>query len=55
MTAAPPPNHPTINDNGTELIQAITLCRQAGNQPVPAAFSRELHAMIQTSTKPTLP
>jgi anti-sigma factor RsiW len=37
------------------LKQTIALCRQAGDQPVPAAFSRKLHAMLQTSTKPLLP
>jgi hypothetical protein len=55
MRAAPPSNRPTINDNGTELIQAIALCRQAANQPVLAAFSGKLHAMLQTTTKPPLP
>jgi anti-sigma factor RsiW len=37
------------------LKQTIALCRQAGDQPVPAAFSRKLHAMLQTTTKPPLP
>jgi hypothetical protein len=119
MTAAPPSNRLKINDNDTELIQAITsgqtekfpelvrryeqrlynfgrrmcseyidqelesearreiethvaeclpcfaclqtlkqtiaLCRQTGDQLVPAAFSRKLHAMLQTTTKPSLP
>jgi anti-sigma factor RsiW len=37
------------------LKQTIALCRQAGDQPVPAAFSRKLHAMLQTATRPPLP
>jgi anti-sigma factor RsiW len=37
------------------LKQTIALCRQAGERSVPAAFSRKLHAVLQTTTKPPLP
>jgi len=37
------------------LKQTVALCRQAGNLPVPAAFSSKLHAMLQTTPKPPLP
>lgn len=37
------------------LKQTIALCRQTEEQSVPAAFSRKLHAVLQTTTKPPLP
>jgi anti-sigma factor RsiW len=37
------------------LIQTIALCRQAGDQPVPSAFSHKLHATLQTTTQPPPP
>jgi anti-sigma factor RsiW len=37
------------------LKQTIALCQQAGNLPVPEAFSHKLHAMLQATPKPPLP
>ena len=41
---------------GVDLTdQAIALCRQAGDQPVPVAFCRKRDARLQTTTNPPLP